>query len=102
LRLWWLLPPICHHFGERRFVEAIESPPFNEVGTAPDGLATLDAIRARAPDVVLSDVMMPRLDGPGLVRELRSDPATSSLPVILLSVRAGAEATIEGLDAGRQ
>jgi signal transduction histidine kinase len=74
--------------------------PVYEVSTAPDGLAALAAIRERAPDVVLSDVMMPRLDGLGLVRELRSDPATSSLPVILLSARAGEEATIEGLDAG--
>ncbi|HEX2675640.1 MAG TPA: ATP-binding protein, partial [Polyangiales bacterium] len=47
-----------------------------------------------------SDVMMPRLDGFGLARALRDDPSTVSLPVILLSARAGEEAAIEGLDAG--
>jgi signal transduction histidine kinase len=83
----------------RSYVSGLLAPVY-EVGTAPDGLAALEAIRERAPDVVLSDVMMPRLDGIGLVRELRSDPATSSLPVILLSARAGEEATIEGLDSG--
>ena len=49
--------------------------------------------RARArPDLVLSDAMMPELDGFGLLAELRADPGTSQLPVILLSARAGEEA----------
>ena len=71
-----------------------------QVTTAGDGVAALEAIRARCPDIVVSDVMMPRLDGPGLVRALRADPATVSLPVILLSARAGEEAAVEGIDAG--
>lgn len=54
----------------------------------------------RRPDLVLSDVMMPRLDGIGLLRELRADPALARLPVMLLSARAGEEASIEGLEAG--
>jgi signal transduction histidine kinase len=49
---------------------------------------------------VLSDVMMPKLDGLGLVRALREDPGTCTLPVILLSARAGQEASLEGLSAG--
>ncbi len=65
-----------------------------------DGQAALEAARARLPDVVLSDVMMPGLDGFGLVRELRADPRTASIPLILLSARAGEEATVEGLTAG--
>jgi signal transduction histidine kinase len=65
-----------------------------------DGRAALAAARARPPDLVLSDVMMPNLDGFGLLRELRADPRTASVPVILLSARAGEEATIEGLTAG--
>jgi signal transduction histidine kinase len=65
-----------------------------------DGRAALEAARGRVPDVVLSDVMMPGLDGFGLLRELRADPRTASIPVILLSARAGEEATIEGLTAG--
>ena len=50
--------------------------------------------------MVLSDVMMPGLDGLSLVSELRSNPATASVPILLLSARAGEEATLEGLDAG--
>jgi light-regulated signal transduction histidine kinase (bacteriophytochrome) len=57
-------------------------------------------IRRRSPDIVVSDVMMPHLDGFGLVSELRRNGATASLPVILLSARAGEESSIEGLDAG--
>lgn len=71
-----------------------------EVEAAPDGLAALEAVRRQTPDLVLSDVMMPLLDGFGLLLALREDPATRSIPVILLSARAGEEEAIEGLDAG--
>ena len=71
-----------------------------DVSAAVDGLAALEAVRAKLPDIVVSDVMMPRLDGFALVRELRADPATASLPVILLSARAGEDAAVEGLDMG--
>ena len=71
-----------------------------DVTTAGDGEEALQAIRAHRPDLVVSDVMMPRLDGGALVRALRADPATVSLPVILLSARAGEEAAVEGIDAG--
>jgi signal transduction histidine kinase len=62
-----------------------------------DGLAALEAIRTETPDLVLSDVMMPRMDGFELLRELRARPETSTIPVILLSARAGEEARIEGM-----
>ncbi|MDI6102143.1 SpoIIE family protein phosphatase [Actinoplanes sp. NEAU-A12] len=65
-----------------------------------DGQAALDAARADVPDIVVSDVMMPRLDGLRLVAALRGDPRTAGTPVVLLSARAGQEASIEGLDAG--
>jgi len=71
-----------------------------DVVAVTDGLAGLEAVRKQRPDIVVSDVMMPRLDGFGLVRELRADPATATLPVILLSARAGEDASIDGLDAG--
>jgi signal transduction histidine kinase len=71
-----------------------------EVETAPDGEAALAAVRARLPDLVLADVMMPGLDGFELLRELRADPATAPVPVILLSARAGEESRVEGLEAG--
>lgn len=71
-----------------------------QVLQAADGRAALEIVRRQRPDLVLSDVMMPELDGYGLLRELRADPVTEAIPVILLSARAGEGATIEGLDAG--
>ena len=70
------------------------------VETVADGQAALEAVQARPPDLVLTDVMMPRLDGFGLLHALRTDPATRSIPVILLSARAGEESRVEGLAAG--
>ena len=71
-----------------------------QVTTVTDGQAALDAVRAGAPDLVISDVMMPRLDGLGLVAALRADARTAAVPVLLLSARAGQEASVEGLRAG--
>jgi signal transduction histidine kinase/FixJ family two-component response regulator len=71
-----------------------------QVTTVTDGQAALDAVRADAPDLVISDVMMPRLDGLGLVAALRADARTAAVPALLLSARAGQEASIEGLQAG--
>ncbi|MGV0850747.1 SpoIIE family protein phosphatase [Mycolicibacterium phlei] len=70
------------------------------VDAVTDGQQALDAVRARPPDMVVSDVMMPRLDGLQLVSALRSDPRTAAVPVLLLSARAGQEAAIDGLQAG--
>ena len=55
-----------------------------------------------APDLVLTDVMMPELDGFGLLAALRADPPRADVPVVMLSARAGEEGTIEGLEAGRR
>ncbi len=65
-----------------------------------DGQAALASARRRRPDLILADVMMPRLDGLGLLREVRADSSLRDVPVILLSARAGEEASIEGLSAG--
>jgi CheY-like chemotaxis protein len=65
-----------------------------------NGLDALKTARLERPDLIVSDVMMPGLDGFGLVRALRANADTESIPVILLSARAGEDATIEGLDAG--
>ncbi len=71
-----------------------------EVEAVPNGLAALNSVRERLPDLVLTDVMMPFLDGFGLLQALRSDPQTKKVPIILLSARAGEEARVEGLEAG--
>ncbi len=83
----------------REYVRRLLGPQY-DVELAADGLTALRAARERAPDLVLADVMMPGLDGFDLVRELRSDARTATIPVILLSARAGEEARVEGLDAG--
>ncbi|WP_345774217.1 response regulator [Azospirillum argentinense] len=70
------------------------------VEAVPDGQAALAAMRANRPDLVLTDIMMPVLDGFGLLRAIREDADLRDLPVILLSARAGEEASVEGLSAG--
>ncbi|MGC5333261.1 SpoIIE family protein phosphatase [Micromonospora sp. DT62] len=74
--------------------------PHHRVVVAADGREALDRIAERVPDLVLTDVMMPRLDGFGLVRALRADRRTAGLPIIVLSARAGEEAAVEGLRTG--
>ena len=70
------------------------------VSTAPDGASALRAALESPPDLVLTDAMMPVLDGFGLLRALRADPRTAAIPVIVLSARAGDEARVDGLAAG--
>jgi len=71
-----------------------------EVEAVADGQAALEAIRARRPDLILTDVMMPNLDGFGLLRAIRSTPEWRDIPVLMLSARAGEESRVEGLHAG--
>ena len=71
-----------------------------DVVAFPDGATALAAAKENSPDLVLTDIMMPGLDGFGLLRELRATPKTRSIPVILLSARAGEESAVEGLNAG--
>ncbi|NMZ51751.1 ATP-binding protein [Pseudomonas poae] len=70
------------------------------VETATDGQAALEAARQCLPQLILTDVMMPVLDGFGLLHAVREDARLQATPVILLSARAGEEARAEGLAAG--
>jgi PAS domain S-box-containing protein len=74
--------------------------PIYEVEAVADGAQALEVSRRRRPDLILSDVMMPNLDGFGLIKQLRSDPGLQGIPVILLSARAGEGSRVEGLDGG--
>jgi len=74
--------------------------PHYDVRAVADGRQALDAALAEPPDLVVSDVMMPELDGMGLLAALRAEPRTARVPVVLLSARAGEEAAVEGLAAG--
>ncbi|HZJ44702.1 MAG TPA: ATP-binding protein [Pyrinomonadaceae bacterium] len=71
-----------------------------QVETVGDGRAALDVIQTHQPDLVLTDVMMPMLNGFELLNKIRADLRSRTLPVIMLSARAGEEARVEGLTAG--
>jgi PAS domain S-box-containing protein len=74
--------------------------PHAEVSVCADGQAAYEHLLRDPPDLLLSDVMMPKLDGFGLIAKIRATPALHDLAVILLSARAGEEAKVEGLQAG--
>ena len=84
----------------REYLTRVLTDAGHRVLAVPDGQRALEVVRAEPPDLVVSDVMMPRLDGLALVAALRADPRTATVPVVLLSARAGPEASIEGLRAG--
>lgn len=74
--------------------------PFYQVELAAAADQALAAIRRERPDLLLADVMMPRIDGFNLVRTLRASAQLSDIPVILLSARADLESRTEGMDTG--
>jgi signal transduction histidine kinase len=71
-----------------------------DVMAVTNGKQALEEVKRRPPALVLSDVMMPEMDGFALLAALRQDPATSTIPIIMLSARAGEESRIEGVEAG--
>jgi PAS domain S-box-containing protein len=83
----------------REYVMSLLGWRYQVVPTGTGKLALEEATRRR-PDLVLTDVMMPDMDGFALLEALRKDPATRTVPVIMLSARAGEEASIDGLRAG--
>jgi len=103
------VPPVAEKRGNvlladdnadmRAYVERLLQDRFH-VTAVPNGEEALRAAVANPPDLVLADVMMPGLDGFGLLQALRADPNLNTIPVILLSARAGEESRVEGLDAG--
>jgi signal transduction histidine kinase len=74
--------------------------PHMEVELAKNGKQALAQALADPPDLILSDMMMPELDGVGLLRALRGEPKTRTIPFVLLSARAGDEAVVSGLETG--
>ncbi len=71
-----------------------------ELAFAGNGVEALAAAREHKPELILSDIMMPRMDGVELLHEIRRDETLRTLPVILLSARAGGEAQVEGIQHG--
>ncbi|HUR68670.1 MAG TPA: ATP-binding protein [Candidatus Thermoplasmatota archaeon] len=83
----------------RAYVGRLLSPHWS-VEVVSDGAQALDRALADPPELVLSDVMMPTMNGFELVRRLRADARTRAVPIILLSARAGEDSRIEGIDRG--
>lgn len=71
-----------------------------EVTQAVNGREGLDKARAMHPDFILTDVMMPEMDGLSMVREIKSDTNTSHIPIVILSAKASMDDRIEGLKLG--
>ena len=83
----------------REYVRRLLEPAW-DVEVVTNGREALRAAMERPPDLVITDVMMPELDGFELLRRLREQPATREVPVMMLSARAGEESRVEGLQAG--
>ena len=75
---------------------------FAKVVDAPDGMEALVALRAmkKLPDLVITDLMMPRLDGHGLLKQIRSDAAGKSVPIIILTAKSRPMDVVMGINAG--
>ena len=84
----------------REYVRRLLEASGYSVKAVSDGAAALEAARDNRPDLLLSDIMMPRMDGFALLSAIRQDERLKSLPVIMLSARAGEEAQVEGLTRG--
>ena len=70
------------------------------IGTASDGVEAIKKARSMAPDLILLDVMMPELDGFEVCKTLRRDPATASIPIMMLTALSSEMARLEGLGSG--
>jgi class 3 adenylate cyclase len=83
----------------RSYIERVLSSQYR-IALARDGAEALEQARTLRPDLILTDVMMPRMSGPDLLKAVREEQALRLTPVIFITARAGTEARIESLDAG--
>jgi len=96
-RPWVLLAD--DNIDMRQYLLRLLADSYNVVAAA-DGAAAFESALRQPPDLILTDIMMPRLDGFALLKKLRADPLLRTIPVILLSARAGEESRVEGLQRG--
>ncbi|BDI31686.1 hypothetical protein CCAX7_37370 [Capsulimonas corticalis] len=87
-------PPIV------RLMEFILARQGHEMLVAVNGEEALAQVREHKPDLILLDIMMPRIDGYEVARTLRADPATCDMPIIMLSAKAQEEDIQKGMDVG--
>lgn len=84
----------------RRLVQITVSNAGCDVTVAADGQQALDEVRSSLPDLVILDVLMPRMDGWEVARELKSDPKTQAVPIMFLTSRGQEHDVLEGFDSG--
>lgn len=83
-----------------RLMEFILARQGHEMLVAVNGEEALQAVQTHQPDLVLLDIMMPRIDGYEVARTLRADPQTANMPIIMLSAKAQEEDIQKGIDVG--
>ena len=83
----------------REHIRSVLSKKFKVV-TAFNGMDALHKLKKKLPDLILSDIMMPVMDGIRLLKEIKSNKSTAHIPVIFLTARAGEESKIEGWETG--
>lgn len=84
----------------RRLVQLTVANAGCEVTTAPDGESALQAVREVMPDLVILDVLMPRMDGWEVAKELKRDPKTAGIPIMFLTSKGQEHDVLEGFEAG--
>ena len=84
----------------REFIRSSLAPAGYRLLQAPDGLRGVEMALEYVPDLIVSDVMMPGLDGYGVVRQLKAHPATSHVPLVLLTAKSSTSDRLEGLETG--
>jgi DNA-binding response OmpR family regulator len=84
----------------RRLVQLTVANAGCDVTTAPDGESALEAVRTVMPDLVILDVLMPRMDGWEVAKELKRDPKTAGIPIMFLTSKGQEHDVLEGFEAG--
>ena len=88
--------------ANRRLLQAKLEAQYHTVLLAEDGFQALDAARSEAPEIILLDVMMPGMDGYEVCRRLKAEPATSYIPVVMVTALSEMEDRVRGLEAGAE
>src|SRR5689334_23002296 len=83
----------------RSFIRRLLAPDY-DVEVVADGGAALEAMRRTRPNLVVTDLVMPNIDGIALVKAIRADDSLRTLPVIVVTERGELDARVEGLEAG--
>ena len=88
--------------ANRRLLQVLLKPKGYVTRTATDGTEALASIAADPPDLILLDVMMPGLDGRAVASAVKADPATSNIPIIMVTAQTDRQGRLAALDAGAE